>query len=204
MLHGWTRAATALALPLLALAACKGPVVPSPLTGESRYLCCNVHYEKPEITDVNYQRGALIPFGTRVQILEVRKSSVKFQPEGHPPMTLVMRHGRNIVTMDQYMDRIFVTEDPRLKLRSRAAAPARGKKGSKAARTPDTSSAIVNAIEQSTVEVGMTRDQVLMSLGYPPAHRTPSLESPTWTYWMNRWETFTVNFDGDKVASVVR
>jgi hypothetical protein len=204
MPRGWSRAATALALPLLALAACKGPVVPSPLTGESRYLCCNMHYEKPEVTDVNYQRGALIPFGTRVQILEVRKASVKFQPEGHPPMTLVMRHGRNIVTMDQYMDRIFVTEDPRLKLRGKAAPPARGKKGSKAARTPDTSAAIVNAIEQSTVEVGMTRDQVLMSLGYPPPHRTPSLESPTWTYWMNRWDTFTVNFDGNKVASVVR
>lgn len=205
MLQGWFRAAAALALPLLALtAACKGPVVPSPLTGESRYTCCNMHYEKPEITDVNYQRGVLLPFGTRVQIVEVRKASAKFQAEGHPPITLVMRQGKGILTMDQYLDRIFLTEDPRLRLRSKAAAPTKGRKGAKATRTFGTPAAVVTAIEQSTVEVGMTRDQVLMSLGYPPPHRTPSLESPTWVYWMNRWETFSVNFDGDKVASVVR
>ena len=54
----------------LALAvACKGPAVPNPMTGESRYTCCNIHYEKTEITDVNYLTGAMIPFGTRVQIL---------------------------------------------------------------------------------------------------------------------------------------
>ena len=50
----------------------------------------------------------------------------------------------------------------------------------------------------------MTRDQVLMSLGYPPAHRTPSLEGPTWTYWQNRWATMVVVFDGDKVVRVER
>ena len=74
---------TALALTAF-LAACKGPAVPHPMTGETRYLCCNMHYEKPEISDVNYLKGTLIPFGTRVQVLEVRKNSVKFQPAGHP------------------------------------------------------------------------------------------------------------------------
>jgi hypothetical protein len=50
----------------------------------------------------------------------------------------------------------------------------------------------------------MTRDQVLMSLGYPPAHRTPSLDSPQWTYWQNRWQSFVVDFNGDKVDAVRR
>ena len=50
----------------------------------------------------------------------------------------------------------------------------------------------------------MNREQVLMSLGYPPAHRTPSLDGPTWTYWANRFATFMVHFDGDRVARVQR
>jgi hypothetical protein len=45
---------------------------------------------------------------------------------------------------------------------------------------------------------------VLMSLGYPPTHRTPSLEAWAWTYWYNRWVTYQVNFGADgRVTSVV-
>jgi len=47
----------------------------------------------------------------------------------------------------------------------------------------------------------MTRDQVLLSLGYPPTHRTPSLSGPEWTYWYNRWITFKVVFDDKGVVS---
>src|SRR5207249_3968373 len=74
------------------------------------------HYEKPDISDVNYLKGTLIPFGTRVQVLEVRKNSVKFQPAGHPTITLVLRYGKEAITMDQYLDRTFVREDPHTKL----------------------------------------------------------------------------------------
>src|SRR5438132_1827040 len=117
--------AVAIGLSALALAlACKGPTVPSPLTGQSRYLCCNMHYDRTDITDVNYLQGALVPLGTRVQILEVHKNSVKFQPEGHPPLTLGFRHGRKMMTFEQYLEHVFVAEDPRAKL----AKPSRDRK----------------------------------------------------------------------------
>ena len=186
------------------VAACKGPTVPSPLTGESRYLCCNMHYEKPEISDVNYLRGTTIPFGTRVQILEVRRNTVKFQAAGHPPIELVLKYGKDQLSMDQYLSRIFVTEDPRLQLRPAPPPPAKGRKGSKAPRPAEKAPEVEKLIETGTVEPGMTREQVLMAIGYPPAHRTPSLDSPTWVYWQNRWATMEVVFDGNKVARVVR
>jgi hypothetical protein len=176
--------------------ACKGPVVPNPMTGQMRYTCCNMHYEKPEITDVNFQKGAVIPLGTRVQILEVRRNSVKFQPQGHPPITLVRRYGKNTTGMDEYLERIFPPDDPRGKLPVAAAS----KKGK---QTGDADKVRKN-IETGAVEAGMTRQQVLMALGYPPPHRTPSLDAPTWTYWENRWATFEVVFDGDRVARVNR
>src|SRR5882724_5110651 len=181
--------AVAIGLSALALAlACKGPTLPSPLTGQSRYLCCNMHYDKTEITDVNYLQGALIPLGTRVQLLEVHKSSVRFQPAGHPPLTLSLRHGKKMMTFDQYLERVFVAEDPHAKL----PKPSRERKQAAEAEK------LRKSIEGGVVEPGMTREQVLMAIGYPPAHRTPSLESPMWTYWANRWTTYQVYFEGDR------
>jgi hypothetical protein len=170
----------------------QGPKVESPLNGQYRYTCCNIRYERPEITDVNYTTGALIPYGTRVQILEVKKNAVRFQPDGHPEMTLVYRHGRKIHPFEQYLDRIFLTDDPRrgMATTGKKKAPA----GSKFAKS----------IENGLVEQGMTKDEVLKTLGYPPAHRTASLESPVWTYWRNRWETYVVYFDGDRVDRISR
>lgn len=170
----------------------QGPKVESPLNGQYRYTCCNIRYERPEITDVNYTTGALIPYGTRVQILEVKKNAVRFQPDGHPEMTLVYRHGRKIYPFEQYLDRIFLADDPR---RGMATT---GKKKAAAG------SKFAKSIENGLVEQGMTKDEVLKTLGYPPAHRTASLESPVWTYWRNRWETYVVYFDGDKVDRISR
>jgi hypothetical protein len=191
--------ACAVAFVVLASIACKGPAVPHPMNGEMRYTCCNMHYEKPEISDVNYQKGALIPFGTRVQILEVRRESVKFQPTGHPAITLVNKYGKDAVPMDQLLERTFPREDPRAKLAKTAKPAVKGKNPKPAAdeRTR-------KLIEQGVVEPGMTKEQVLMAKGYPPAHRTPSIDSPMWTYWENRWVTSEVYFDGDKVVRVTR
>jgi len=106
------RAHIAVAVALALAVACKEPRVPHPLATQFRYICCNLHYEKPEITDANYLRGKLIPLGTRVQILEVRKDSVKFEAAGYPPITLALKYGARNLTMDQYLGRIFLVDDP--------------------------------------------------------------------------------------------
>ena len=59
------RAHLAAAAALALAGACKEPTVPHPLANQFRYTCCNLHYEKPEITDANYLRVRLIPFGAR-------------------------------------------------------------------------------------------------------------------------------------------
>src|SRR5262245_54328522 len=175
--------AGAIAVLVLALGACKGPEVPSPLTNQSRFTCCNMHYEKSEMSDVNYQQGTLLPLGTRVQILEVGRNRVKFQPEGQQPLVLVLKYGRDKIPFDRYLDEVFVTDDPRARLRK-------------------VSPKVRKLIEQASVEPGMQRDEVVMALGYPPAHRTPSLEQMDWHYWENRWHQFVVFFDGQKVDRV--
>lgn len=52
--------------------------------------------------------------------------------------------------------------------------------------------------------IGMTKTGVLTALGYPAAHRTPSLDSGSWVYWTNRFGTIRIDFDErGKVAKIV-
>jgi len=58
----------------------------------------------------------------------------------------------------------------------------------------------LNGIDQKGVTdgkafVGMTKQGVMTALGYPAVHRTPSLDSNSWTYWKDRFRTLRVEFD---------
>jgi hypothetical protein len=163
--------------------ACKGPEIAHPYTGTTRYLCCNLYYEKTKINDAAWMVGTKIPFGTPVHIEHVWRNAIEFTPEGHPSITLAYKYGAKDVPFDTYLDRLLVTTDPHTKLRK---VPAKR----------------VEAIEQGLIEAGMTKDQVLMARGIPPGHRTHSLDSPTWTYWRNHWDAQVVYFVGDKVDRV--
>jgi hypothetical protein len=50
-------------------------------------------------------------------------------------------------------------------------------------------------IAEGKAFVGMTRQGIMAALGYPAAHRTPSLEASTYVYWTNRFGTLAVEFD---------
>jgi outer membrane protein assembly factor BamE (lipoprotein component of BamABCDE complex) len=62
----------------------------------------------------------------------------------------------------------------------------------------------VKQVQKGTVTAGMSRDQVLMALGYPPGDQTPSLDAPAWTYFASPGETLVVYFDGNRVQQVQR
>src|SRR3989454_12721251 len=96
--------------------------------------------------------------------------------------------------MAQSSGRFFLAEDPSARFPKR---PADGKQAAEVDKTR-------SMIEDGTVSVGMTRDQVLIALGYPRADRTPSLDAPTWRYWASRGDTFEIYFEGDHVSHVSR
>lgn len=54
--------------------------------------------------------------------------------------------------------------------------------------------ATVAAIENGVMRIGMTKEQVIMARGYPPAHETPSLDLDTWKYWSSRLVTQSIVF----------
>jgi len=172
---------------LVAIVGChKGPApeMVSQYQGRSLFTCCNIHYETDEINDANYYVGTTIPYGTPVTIQGVGSDSVTFVADGKK-LTLVHRYGRDQESMQQYIDKVLVAGDPK-------------------PRVAGYSHSAQDAIKEGRVERGMTRDQVICSLGYPATHKTPSIDSREWTYWYNRWVTYKVAFDdAGKVATVI-
>lgn len=58
-------------------------------------------------------------------------------------------------------------------------------------------------IETGTAIKGMTKEGVKTALGYPAAHKTPSLDDTEWIYWNNRFGTYAVIFDQtDRVIGI--
>ena len=49
------------------------------------------------------------------------------------------------------------------------------------------------------LRIGMTKDQVLLTRGYPPFHETPGLESDRWVYWSSRFVKLTLVFDNGRL-----
>jgi hypothetical protein len=166
---------------------CRAAVPPQVLQqyqGRTFYTCCNIRYEGQDINDANYQVGAILPFGSQAQVQAMRGRSVTFLADGRT-LTLTQSYGTAQESFEAYLAKILVSEDPRVRF---ASWP----KG------------VQEAVSAGHVEKGMTREQVLMSLGYPPTHRTPSLNDRQWTYWYNRWVTFQVVFDdAGKVDQIV-
>jgi hypothetical protein len=174
-------------LMLLVLTGCTKSLSPdlvSQYQARALYTCCNMHYESTDISDANYYVGTMLPLGTRVQVEAALRGGATINADGRK-LNLYHRYGTQQESFQQYLDKILVPEDPKAKLASYPQA-------------------VQAAIKDGRVEVGMTREQVVLSLGYPPTHRTPSTMANDWTYWYNRFVTYRVQFDDTgRVAAVI-
>lgn len=56
-------------------------------------------------------------------------------------------------------------------------------------------------IKSGTAIKGMTKEGVKAALGYPAAHKTPSLNDNEWIFWTNRFGTYAVIFDKNNRVS---
>jgi len=200
------RACVVVALTVMALAGCKSEGTKAPAadqastskpTGTTQkstkpaepslpagFTCCNFHYEGDWISDSNYTTLPMIPVGTPAKVTKYARHRA-YADIGGKQMRLGHDYGRDQEKLEQWTAKMIVADDPKIKI----------------ATFPD---AIKNAIRQGKITKGMTKEQVIMSLGYPPTHRTASTDLNTWVYWSNRWVTYEVHFGEDgKVVNLV-
>ena len=61
----------------------------------------------------------------------------------------------------------------------------------------------VAKIATKSIAIGMNKEQLLKSIGYPPAHVTASTALNHWVYWKNRFDRVKVIFVNDKVSEII-
>jgi hypothetical protein len=147
------------------------------------YTCCNFHYDKDWISDANWGNLPMIPAGARVKVLDYGWNRASVEIDGKP-MRFGHDYGRSEESLEKFVAKLVVKSNPRAKIDK---APARVKA----------------AINDGKVLSGMTKDQVIMAVGYPPTHRTRNTEASVWHYWASRAGRYEVHFKGNTVEKVV-
>jgi hypothetical protein len=165
------------------------------LVGRELYLCCNLGFNTSfEAADSNYGlymlgrrvygAGPALAAGTNVTVTSVGSSGVAFRPESNPQVyTLYFNYGRKQLAPTEYFHRILRDTNPMEEI---GDAPER----------------IVEGINDGKLLEGMTKDQALVTRGYPPAHQTPDLGADQWIYYETPGFVERVTFVDGKIASV--
>lgn len=145
---------------------------------EDGYLCCNMRTDGSWISDSNYASSSktIIPAGTKVGYGGMNGYGVTVDIDGKR-QTLGNDYSRDL-KMEDFARRYIVKKDPKPKIA--AAAPK-----------------IRTAISSMRITKGMTRDQVLMAMGYPISSYNPHMDAPMWKYWLSTRAPFTVVFNGE-------
>ena len=141
------------------------------------YACCNLHYEKDWINDGNYASLPSIPAGTPISVLSFGRHRANADVNGKK-MRLGHDYGREQESLEQWLHKIVVDTDPTAKI---ASFP----------------KDVQAAIHEGRVMAGMTREQVIIAIGYPLTSENASLDAPIWRHWVSSFEEYQLVWGPD-------
>jgi hypothetical protein len=148
------------------------------------FLCCNMRTDGSWISDINYDENGkkIIPAGTPIKVTGYGHYRVKVDINGKG-QAIGNDYSRDLA-LDAFARRYVVADDPAAKI---AAYPKK----------------MQDAIAHAQIVLGMTREQVLMSVGYPVSSENHNLADKTWRFWLSSFQEFRVIFDDNgRVANV--
>jgi hypothetical protein len=150
----------------------------------SGFLCCNMHSDGQEISDLSIggPERHVVPVGSPIRATSYGKHRVKVVVE-NKNQTLLNDYSRDL-PIAQFARRFIVQDDPAVKIKS----------------FPQN---IQYAIAAGHLVRGMTREQVLMSVGYPASSEVANLSSNEWLFWITNEVQYRVKFDDkERLADV--
>jgi hypothetical protein len=139
--------------------------------------CCVLHYSRDWINDGNYAELPMIPAGTPIEVMSYGSNRAYVKVDGKP-MRLGHDYGRDQESLEVWVSKIVVNEDPRARI---------------ATYPPP----VQAAIREGRVMVGMTREQAIASIGYPLTSENVSLDAPMWRIWRSSHGEYDLNFGAD-------
>jgi hypothetical protein len=158
---------------------------------ETRYLKNNIHAQSdPDEIKASYANWTrpggghvIIPVNTPVKFGSYRKGLSILPLDGDRKINFELNTGQMGLEPDQYIALISAPTPVSL-----AGLSDLDRKG----------------ITEGAALIGMSKDGVRIALGYPAAHKTPSLQSNNWIYWKNRFNTIAVEFDENGKVKNIR
>lgn len=146
------------------------------------YACCNLHYEGDWISDSNLAQLAFIPAGTPIRVKQIDGYRAQVDVDGKP-MRLGHDYGREQETTEQWVNKIVVLDNPKTKIAKYSPA-------------------VRKAIESGKLMKGMTKEQVIIAIGYPQTNENPRLDGPYWRYWWSSFGPYYVYWSGNAVKKI--
>lgn len=173
--------ASAASMPAPAVAEPAGEKAPSeipplayPSVGADFYTRYSFHYERGRHLTTNYARGSLVPINTRVKLVSMTDDELVLQrldSGDRVRVKNVEKHSRKptaeVARLLLSAEKMPVDQQP---------------------------VDIAVAIQHGELCEGMTKEQAIMARGYPPEHRTPSIDADKWVYWSSRFIRHTITF----------
>ena len=146
----------------------------------------NLHPDpnRAKLYTVNYQQSGLIPMCTEVELVELGGKRLVFKVKSTGKQYFMDRH-RSTADLAVYLKDYLGTSCDSEQVKTMSQIDQKG-------------------IKSGKILAGMSKDAVVLAAGYPPKHRTASLEDNTWIYWLNRWKTIQVIFDHTGKVSEIR
>lgn len=152
------------------------PKAITPKAGGSYYTRHNLMYERGSHVTTNYWRGQLLPINSRVTLTSLKPKK----------MVLTLASG----------DTVAVAWAKKFSQRPLAEI-ASELLGDRAVPVDRLGKELAGAIKSGELRLGMSKEQVIMTRGYPPRHKTPSTDSNRWQYWSSRFVYRTLVFQDD-------
>jgi hypothetical protein len=143
---------------------------------ETGYLCCNMRTDGSWISDINYEESGktMLPLGTPLKFTGYGRYRAYVEIAGKR-QALGNDYSRDL-KQEEFAARYIRATNPRAKL---ASAPAKIRK----------------AVESAKLAKDMTREQVVMAVGYPVTSENPSFDAKVWKFWLWSFSPYTVFFD---------
>lgn len=161
------------------------------LEGRFLFLGNNLHADQAsgKVSSVNYQlRGDMLPWGTEVRIVRVARKYLVFEDVAKKRQYRYGFHWKTsgAVPLLDHVKRVFVESVEELKKQVDAM-----------------SDVDKDGIYEGRVKPGMSREGVLVAIGYPPefANRDELLTDREWLYWINRFERMVVGFSREGLVN---
>ncbi|MGH1542216.1 MAG: hypothetical protein ACRBHB_17440 [Arenicella sp.] len=154
------------------------PKMITPVEGNQYYTRYNFMVEKGRHVTTNYWRGELFPVNTKVTLVTLGKKTIVLEVDGR---TIKIVNAKKHTQRGTDKIAAELLSDRKIPLKRLSAQ-----------RRDDITSGILR--------LGMTKEQVLMTRGYPPRHKTPSTKGSRWVYWSSRFVQRSLVFENGKLS----